>query len=159
MSDALPGVGELIGPIIEKVEPEHQPLLIALAERIAARRYLSWADAVGNTADRDRLVACAEREEEVARRVEALFEGASAVQSELLARHGGLEAAYCELFEGRPLLDQFTIQSRAERLGAATWRALAAQSDEDVVRNTYLDCAKLEEESAVVLEDLVRTGG
>lgn len=159
MSDALPSVAELVGPIIEKVELEQQPLLIALAERIAARRYLTWAGVVGNTGDRDRLVACAEREEEVARRVEALFDGASAVQSELLARHGGLEAAYCELFEGRPLFEQFTIQSRGERLGAATWRALAEKSDDDSVRNTYLDCAKLEEESAIVLEDLTDAMG
>ncbi len=153
MSDALPSVAELVGPIIEKVEPDQQPLLIALAERIAARRYRSWADAIGDSADRDRLLACAEREEEIARRVEALFEDTSVVQSELLARYGGLEAAYCELFEGRPLIDQFSMQSRGERLGAATWRAFAARSD-DIVRDTYLECAKLEEESAVVLEEL-----
>jgi hypothetical protein len=158
MSDALPSVAELIAPVIEKVEPEQQPLLIALAERIAARRYLTWAEAMDNTADRDRLLGCAEREEEIARRVEALFEDASVVQSELLARYGGLEAGYCELFEGRPLSEQFTMQSRGERLGAATWRSLAARSDDDVVRTTYIECAKLEEESAVVLEDLTRAG-
>ena len=44
------------------------------------------------------------------------------------------------------------MQSRGERLGAATWRSLAEHSEDDSVRNTYLDCAKLEEESAVVLE-------
>lgn len=154
MSNALPSVGEIIGPIFEKVEPEQQPLLIALAERIAARRYRAWADAVGDVAKRDRLVACAQREEVIATRVEALFEDASELQSGLLARHGGLEAAYCELFEGRPLVDQFTMQAQGERLGATTWRALAERSDDDVTRNTYLDCAKLEEESAVVLEDL-----
>ncbi len=158
MSDALPSVGEIVAPIIEKVEPEQQPLLIALAERIAARRYRAWAETVGIGDERERLVACAEREEEVARRVEGLFENAASVQSELLARHGGLEATYSELFEGRPLFDQFTIQARGERLGAATWRALADNSDGST-RDTYLECAKLEEQSALVLEELAGAKG
>jgi len=158
MSDALPSVGEIVGPIVEKVAAEQQPLLIALAERIAARRYRSWADAVDSASDRDRLIACAAREEEIAQRVESLFDDAASQQSELQARYGGLEASYCALFEGRPLADQFTMQAQGERLGASTWRAFANQTEDEVARSTYLDCAKLEEDSAAVLEDLMRAG-
>jgi hypothetical protein len=151
-------VGEIVGPIVEKVTPEHQPLLIALAERIAARRYRAWAEVVSNPADRSRLEACAEREEDIAQSVEALSEDASNVQSELLARHAGLEATYCQLFADRPLIDQFTMQAQGERLGAATWRAFAEQTGEGRARSTFLECAKLEEESALVLEELVKSG-
>ncbi|MBW2281378.1 MAG: hypothetical protein JRG82_11605 [Deltaproteobacteria bacterium] len=158
MPDALPGVGEIVGPIVAKVEPEHQPLLIALAERIAARRYRAWAEQAARPEDRHRLIACADREEEVARRVEALFDDAAGIQAELLARHAGLEEIYRGLFEGRPAADQFTIQAKGERLGAATWRSFAERSSDDDTRKTYLECAALEEDSAVVLEDLVRAG-
>ena len=159
MSEELPSVGEVVGPIFETVAPEQQPLLVALAERIAARRYRTWAEAVSESVDRDRLMACAEREEEIARRVEALSADAAEVQAELLARYGGLEATYGEMFEGRPLIDQFTIQTQGERLGAATWRLFAESSGDDTARDTYLECAKLEEDSAAVLDDLIKEGG
>lgn len=155
---ALPTVGEVLGPIVAKVAPEQQPLLIALAERIAAGRYRAWADQAGDSARRARLLACADREEEVARRVEALFADAAEVQADLLAQFAGLEEIYRGLFDGRPVADQFTIQAQGERLGAATWRSFAQRTRDDVARKTYLDCADLEEDSAVVLEDLVRTG-
>ena len=158
MPDALPSVGEIVGPIVAKVAPGQQPLLIALAERIAAGRYRAWAAEIDDAGDRARLLACADREEEVARRVETLFADASEVQADLLAQHAGLEATYRGLFDGRPLADQFTIQAQGERLGAATWRSFAERSDDDGARTTYLDCAKLEEDSADVLEDLVQAG-
>ena len=158
MPDSLPSVGEIVGPIVAKVTPGQQPLLIALAERIAAGRYRAWAAEIGDPADRARLLACADREEEIARRVEARFADASEVQAELQAQHAGLEATYRGLFDGRPLADQLTIQAQGERLGAATWRSFAERSDDDGARKTYLDCAKLEEDSAAVLEDLVRRG-
>ena len=146
MPDSLPNVGEIVGPIVAKVAPGQQPLLIALAERIAAGRYRSWGAEIGAPADRARLRACADGED------------ASEVQAELLAQHAGLEATYRGLFDGRPLADQFTIQAQGERLGAATWRSFAERSDDDGARKTYLDCAKLEEDSAAVLEDLARRG-
>jgi hypothetical protein len=51
---------------------------------------------------------------------------------------------------------QFTLQARGERLGATTWRALAAQAQEEGARTTFLQCAQLEEESGDYLEGLLR---
>ena len=151
----LPSVGEVIAPVLERVPPAQRPLLIALAERMAAERYRGWAAEPSQRAHRKGLLACAGREEEIARRVEALDPGAAAVQRELLAKHPELERINRELFAGRPLADQFLIQARGERLGAATWRSLARRAEGEAEREVLLGCALLEEESAAFLESLL----
>ena len=150
----LPNVGDLVAPILGNVPEEHRPLLVALAEKIAAGRYRDWAEQASG-ANAEQLADCAEREEEIARRVEALFPDASAVQADLLAKNGNIEQAYRDLFSGHPLAEQYAIQADGERLGAATWRAFARDAGSDARRKTFLDCAELEEASAAVLEALV----
>ncbi len=59
----LPSVGELIAPIIGNVPEEQRPLLVALAEKIAAGRYRDWAEQASGS-DRHALLACADREEQ-----------------------------------------------------------------------------------------------
>ncbi len=151
----LPSVGEALAPVLARVPREQQPLLIALAERLAAERYRSWAGELLDPAQRAQLLACAEREEEIARRVEALHPGAAALQRELLAQHPDAAEINRSLFAGRPLAQQFRIQAQGERLGAATWRAFARDEADAVHRDTLLACAALEEANALVLEALV----
>lgn len=150
----LPSVGELIAPIIGNVPEEQRPLLVALAEKIAAGRYRDWAEQASGS-DRHALLACADREEEIARRVESLYPDAAAVQADLLVKHPDIEQAYRDLFSGHPIQDQYAIQADGERLGAATWRALARDADREEQRKVFLDNAELEEASAAVLEALV----
>ena len=59
----LPDIANLFAPLLARVSEEQRPLLIALAERMAAQRYRGWADASPDTEQRDRLLACAERED------------------------------------------------------------------------------------------------
>jgi hypothetical protein len=158
MTDAgseLPNIGELIAPVLQRVPARERPLLIALAERLAAERYRGWAAVPTQRGNRAGLLACADREEEIARRVEALHPAAASVQRDLLARHPELERINRDLFAGRPLEEQFAIQARGERLGAATWRSLARQAASGSEREALLGCALLEEESAAYLESLV----
>ncbi len=150
----LPKVGELIAPILGAVPREQRPLLVALAEKIAAGRYRDWAKQA-SASDRLELFACADREQEIARRVEALYPDAAAVQADLLAKHPDIEQAYRDLFSGQPIEGQYAIQAEGERLGATTWRAFAGTADRDEERKVFLDCAELEEVSAAVLEALV----
>ena len=159
MSDAearLPNVAELLTPLLQRVPARERPLLIALAERMAAARYRGWAAEPGERSHRAGLLACADREEEIARRVESLFPSAASLQRDLLAKHPDLERINRELFAGRPLAEQLAIQARGERLGAATWRSLARQAQGEPERETLLACALLEEESAAYLESLGR---
>jgi hypothetical protein len=151
--DDLPNIAEVIAAALARVSPEHRPLLIAYAERLAADRYRGWADEAAADATRDGLRACAAREEDIAGRVEALFPGAAAIQRDLLAANGDLLEVNRTLFAGRPVRQQYTLQARGERLGAATWRALAEH--QPAARDTFLVCARLEEESAAFLESLL----
>ena len=152
---ALPDVAGILGPVLRRVPEEQRPLLVALAERLAAERYRRWADEVSQPLERAGLLACAEREEEIARRVEGLAPGAADLQRAILAANPDLEDINRSLFAGRPLAQQFAIQAGAERLGAATWRAFAERDARGDARAAYLDCALLEEESAALLESLL----
>lgn len=151
----LPNVGEALAPILLRTARERQPLLIAFAERLAAERYRAWAAEPAVAARAADLRGCADREEEIARRIEGLYPDAAAAQRELVARNPEIDEINLSLFAGRSLVQQFTIQARGERLGAATWRAFAAHREEPAARDVFLACAVLEEESAAVLEALI----
>jgi hypothetical protein len=150
----LPSVAELFAPLLERVAPEHRPLLVAIAERMAAERYRSWAEATRDPACRADLLACAAREEEIAGRVESLYSDAAAVQADLRAKNPDLENLNRSVFADRPLEEQYRIQAGGERVGAATWRSLAKRADSPA-RQTFLECAVLEEQSAELLESIL----
>ena len=121
----LPDIAKVLAPLLERVAEEQRPLLIALAERLAAQRYRGWADASRDAEQRDRLLACAAREEEIAGHVEALFPDAAAIQQDIRAKIPELGGVSGSLFDPLPHDDQLTLQARGERLGAGTWRSLA----------------------------------
>jgi hypothetical protein len=146
----LPNIADIVGPVLASVAREERPLLIAIAERMAADRYRASADEGRRAA----LLACADREEEIASRVEALYPEAGATQADLLAKHPDLEALNRSLFADRPLEDQYTIQAQGERVGASTWRVFAEDADAKT-RKVFLACAELEEQSAELLESIV----
>jgi hypothetical protein len=154
MSD-LPDIGQAIAPVLLRLPRERQPLLIAVAERMAADRYRSWAADPANAAHKHELVACAEREEEIARRIEGLYPDGAALQRRIVEDNPGLDEINRSIFAGRSLPEQFTMQARGERLGAATWRAFAEHAPNADARAIFLACARLEEDSAVVLEAML----
>jgi len=149
----LPRIADIVGPLLAGVAREERPLFIAIAERMAAVRYRAWAEASADAERRAALLACADREEEIATRVEALYPEADATQADLLAKHPELEELNRSLFADRPLEDQYTIQAEGERVGASTWRAFAEHADAKA-KQVFLDCAELEEQSAAFLESI-----
>ena len=60
-----PRLAELIGPLLAGVAEADRPVVIAMAERIAADRYRAWAEQVRDPLDKARLMACAAREDEI----------------------------------------------------------------------------------------------
>jgi len=152
---ALPNLGGIFARVLQRVAEEQRPLLIAIAERLAAERYRGWAKDASMAEHAPQLLACARREEEIAARVESLFPGASAIQQEMLAKNPDFMEINQTVFAGLPLPEQFRIQAQGERLGAATWRALARKEESRVAREVYLACAELEQASAVVLEAML----
>ena len=149
---ALPNLGGVFARVLQRVPENHQPLLIAIAERLAADRYRAWAREPSQAAHADQLLACARREEEIAERVEGLFPGAAAIQRDMLAKNPDFLEIPHKVFAGFTVLEQFRIQAQGERLGAATWRSLARKEESPAAREVYLACAELEQASALVLE-------
>jgi hypothetical protein len=150
----LPSLAELLGPLLRRVSSEHRPLLIAAAERLAANRYRIWADQVTDAKSKTGLLACADREDAIARRIEAMYSNAEALQKNLLAQVPELSEASSSIFSALSLKDQFALQAQGERIGAATWRAYAERASDSKIQEQFLSCAALEEESAAYLESL-----
>ncbi len=157
MSESKPNIASVISPLLADVCEADRPFVIAYVERVAAGRYRVWASQVDDSGQRRRLIACAAREEAIAERVEALSGDAAEIQRAFAEAHPGLQAAYDGLFSGLSIAEQMQVQANAERLGAATWRALAAAADGHA-REVFASCAPLEEESAETLEALITRG-
>ena len=152
---ALPSIAERIGPLLQRLPEADRPLVVAAAERLAAQRYRSWAERVASPQQRTSLLACGAREEEIAARVESLHPGAGERQRALLEAHPELLEINRSLFADRPLEQQFKIQAAGERAGAGLWRGLSQRAQDAHARETYEVCARLEEESAELLETLL----
>lgn len=150
----LPDISKALAPVLAKVPVDQQPLLIAYAERQAAERYRRWAGTATQAAHKALLLICADREDEIARRIESLYPNAASVQHNLVARTPELAELTQMLFAPLSIEDQFVLQARGERIGAATWRAFAQRASSPYARDVFLSCAVLEEESAAFLESM-----
>jgi hypothetical protein len=150
----IPNIAVILAGVLRNIDPKLQPMLLAKVERLAAERYRIWASEHADQTTRDGSLACADREEEIARRVESLEQDAAAIQDKLLSDHPGLLDLNRTLFEGRPLKVQFAIQAEGERAGAAAWRAYAAAALDTSVQELLLSCSRLEQTNADFLQRL-----
>lgn len=151
----IPQIAEILAEALRVIDPKLQPILLAKLERLAAARYRIWANDYTDQAVRNSLLACADREEEIANRVESLEPNAAAIQDRLLSDHPELLELNRTLFEGRPLKVQFAMQAEGERAGAAAWRAYAAAAPELRVRKLLESCSALEQANADFLQGLL----
>ncbi|HTF37273.1 MAG TPA: hypothetical protein VK651_03110, partial [Blastocatellia bacterium] len=148
----IPNVAEILAGELRKIDSKLQPLLLAKLERLAAQRYRTWASDHSHQSAKEGLLACADREEEIARRVESLEPNASAIQAKLLSDHPELLYLNRTLFEGRPLKVQFAMQADGERAGAAAWTAYAAGASDPSARELLQSCSPLEQANADFLQ-------
>ena len=152
----IPDISAVLGEVMQTVDPGDRPLLLAALERLASQRYRGWANEHPDEAVKRGLGECADREEEIAHRVESVFAGAAEVQQRLLADNPNLEELNRTLFEGRPLEVQFAMQAQGERAGAGAWASFAALSNDERVKTMLESCSPLEEANAEFLETLIR---
>lgn len=152
----LPDLAEILSRVLERVPPERRPLLVAIAERLAAERYRGWASDADSQSRAAQLLACATREEAIVSRIAALYSDGAEIQRDILSKNPDLEEINRSIFAGRPLAQQFTIQANGERLGAATWRAFAQGEQRPDASQTFLSCAELDEQNARVLEAILQ---
>ena len=157
MTENIPSLSKILGGVLQSIEPGLQPFLLAKLERLAAQRYRMWASGYTDQNVKEGLLACAEREEEIAKRVESLNPEAERIQARLLSEHPEVLDLNRTLFEGRALEVQFAIQAEGERAGAAAWKAYADASSDTSVQELLQSCSGLEQENAEFLQKLVFT--
>ena len=83
----IPNIAEILAGVLRSIEPKLQPFLLAKLERLAAQRYRMWASDHPDQSVKEGLLACADREEQIATRVESLEPNATAIQDNLLSDH------------------------------------------------------------------------
>ena len=149
MSDVeIPNFGELLADHLGAVPPEAYPYLLSQLERSAAARYRGWADEVET--HRVGLLACAEREDLIADRVEAMFPPSEEHRALVDSIVPAARATYYQAFEPYTPIEQMAIQANAERQGANAWQnlkvafpehaeALDALSETEIASADYLD--------------------
>ncbi|MFY9608316.1 MAG: hypothetical protein WAU45_06830 [Blastocatellia bacterium] len=152
---AIPNVAEILRQALRNIDPTLQPFLLAKLERLAAQRYRSWASEHADPSVKEGLLVCADREEEIARRVESLDPNASAIQEKLLTANPDLLELNRTLFEGRPLRVQFAMQAQGEMAGAAAWEAYGAAASDPLAGELLQSCGPLEKANADFLQTLL----
>ena len=155
---AFPNFGVLLAPYLTQVPDDARPRFLALLERGAAARYRAWAEELPEHAAV--LGACSAREDEIADRIEAVFDIDPAALEKAQAALPGARDTYYAVFDAMPVWEQLRTQADAERQGAAAWRSIAGRVQDPTVLAALAACSALEEESARVIDALVdaRTG-
>jgi len=151
----IPNVAEILAGLLRTIEPLHQPLLLAKLEKMAAVRYRRWADEHADPIVKAGLLACADREDEIAKRVESLEPDAIAIQDQLMSANPDLVDLNRTLFEGRPFKVQFAMQAEGERAGAAAWNAYGSAAPNESAQELLRSCSALEQANADFLQTLL----
>jgi hypothetical protein len=151
----IPNFGELLAPYIGQVPAQAVPNFLALLERGAASRYREWSDMMPE--QREGLLACAGREDQIADHADALFPLDPALKDEVDAPLPAARDTYYAVFTGLAVEDQLRIQANAERQGAAAWRAMVSKDNPEAMNATLEAMSALEETSADFLDELLGT--
>ena len=158
MNIEVPDFGSLLAPHIGSIPEASQPAFLSRLERTAADRYRHWAEQLPEHAEV--LLACADREDEIAERVANMLPAANASdQSAIDAEIESARSTYYDAFAPYTVWEQLYLQSKAERQGAAAWRNYASTPEYQHLAEPLEACAKIEETSADALDSLLALHG
>ena len=153
---AVPQFGALLRPHLDAVQPASFPGFLARLERSAAARYRGWAAALPeHEAD---LRACAQREDEIADIVDALFPIDTEAEAAFAEHLDAAVATYYDVFAPFEPYDQLYLQSEAELQGALAWEHLLARLPApaaEAAEPGLARCSELERESSVVVKRIL----
>jgi len=150
----VPNFGELLAPFLSKVPQPSVPAFLCELERTAAERYREWSEQC-EPDQREGLLACAAREDEIADRMLAALPPAESDRGAIEAVLPGARDLYRSVFDDLPLKEQWRMQADAELQGAAAWRGIAAGQRDPALCSALEAVAKLEEESSEYLVSLL----
>ena len=154
MSEQVQSIAAAFEPLLPQVSPEEIPMVIAILERVAATHYRTWAQDAENNVERDGLLACAVREDEIASFIESLESDSQARAAELHRRFPDFEARYEAVMAGKTRTDQLRIQAEGE-LGGAGYMSQFAAATEGAVSARFESLACCEEANSRFLSRLI----
>jgi hypothetical protein len=156
MNVKIPDFAQLLAPYISVIPEASQPAFLAQLEKTAAQRYRDWAQALPQHAKG--LIECAEREDEIAIRIEKILPAAGGQDQKLISETiAPAKSCYYQAFSAFTVWEQLYIQANAERQGAAAWRMIASQFTERSIIEVLEACSSIEEKSADYVDALLAT--
>jgi hypothetical protein len=156
MNIEIPDFAQLLAPYISVIPQASQPAFLAQLERTAAQRYRDWAQALPEHTEG--LIECAEREDEIARRIEKILPAAGGQDQKIISETiAPAKACYYQALNPFSVWEQLYIQANAERQGAAAWRMIASQFTDQSIIEALESCSSIEEQSADYVDALLAT--
>ena len=149
---------EAFEPLLPQLAEAEIPMMLAILERIAAEKYRGWADGSDDPIERDGLLACASREDEIAEFIESLDAKSQALSAELHGRFPDLRERYDSVMKGRSRIEQLRIQSEGE-LGGADYMRQFSEAFEGAVSARFASLALCEEANSMFLSELIKKIG
>ncbi len=154
MSEQPGSIVEAFGALLPDLAPDEVPMLLAILERIAGTKYRSWAQEAADDVERAGLLACAEREDEIAVFIESLEDDAAARAAQLRERFPDLEERYDSVMSALDRTEQLRVQAEGELGGADYMRQFAAAA-EGAVAARFESLACCEEANSKFLSALI----
>jgi hypothetical protein len=152
-----PSFVDRIRPLLADRPRGEQLFLAALLENGAAARYREWAGDEADPELAEGLRECAEREDTVAGEIRKHFGAELKEPADLGELLAAVEREVAALFGGLSVREQFAVQAKAERGGQQLWLELAAAESDASLKEVFVECARLESESAEFLEKCAGT--
>ncbi len=141
--------------LVDSFSKEYRPLLLSLIERQAALRLRAWATEVVDTIQRRIILACADQKEEIARRIEALFPNAMAIEKEISDSVPEVRQVSQQMLRPAQLKSRLATQALVDRVCVRAYRELAEREDFEQARQTLISCAVLDAKAAESIEGVV----
>jgi len=155
MSTSSKSIAGAFEPLLPLVAPEEIPMVVAILERIAANKYREWAEQAENNIERDGLLACAQREDEISIFIESLQADPQSMIASLRKRIPDFEERYDAVMEGLSRTEQLQIQAEGE-MGGSGYMSQFAEAAEGAIAARFASLALLEEANSKFLSELIR---
>lgn len=154
MSTQSRSIAGAFEPLLPLVSPEEVPMVVAIIERIAAGKYREWAEQSDNDIERDGLLACAQREDEISIFIESLQADPQSMIASLRERIPDFEERYDTVMAGLSRMEQWRAQAEGEMGGAGYMNQFAAAA-EGAIAARFESLALLEEANSKFLSHLI----
>lgn len=143
-------------PLVPDIPEGDIPMMIAILERIAASKYVGWAETADNEIERQGLLACQSREVEIAEFIESLYPDPQATINDLHTKFPDLHARYDAVMDGHSRSEQLRVQSEGE-LGGADFMQQFAAANTGAVAARFISLASCEEANSKYLAALLNS--